>query len=132
MFESELEQKFKNIFDVKKVTFAGPGESMEQECLFVEITNPGNIVKDSKVLSKIEGNAVLFCYGDKVPFGFFSKKIKEASSALTKDFFFSEIEANRKMSKEIVARSFNFIYFFQAQYDPENGEINELEFIDDT
>ena len=131
MFEASLKNKFKSIFEVKKVTFDDPGDAQEQECLFIEIENARNVIKDDRAKSMVTGSCVLYGNNDKLPFAFFSKKIKEADAALTKDLFFYDIEQNTRTFRNIVARGFSFIYFFDTQYDPDQGTINAVEFIEE-
>lgn len=103
-----------------------PGESQEQECLFVEIEKTRDQIKDGKTRSMISGNASIFGINDKLPFGFFAKAIKQADQAITKDFFFYDIETNNKIYRDKVQRSFSFVYFFSGQYDPDTGSIDEV------
>lgn len=131
MFEASLKNKFKAIFEIKKVTFDDPGDAQEQECLFIEIENARNVIKDDRAKSMVTGSCVLFGNNEKIPFGFFSKKIKEADPALTKDLFFYDIEQNTRTYRNIVMRGFSFIYFFDTQYDPDQGTINAVEFIEE-
>lgn len=127
MFEVELEEKLMTIFGVKKVSFAEPGESKEQECLFVQVENALNCIKDGRAISKVTGNAVLFGNADKIPFGFFSKRITQSDPSHTKDLFFFDIEANTLIYQNIIQRGFSFVYFYSAQYDPEQGTITSVD-----
>lgn len=128
MFEKQLESKFLKIFNCKKVTFDQPGQSQEQECLFVEIEIAKNIVKDGQVISKISGSASMFGNNDKLTFGYFSKRIAKSDPDDTKSLFFYDIESNTKRFQNIVQRGFSFIYFFNSQFDPETGSIDSVTF----
>lgn len=128
MFEKQLESQFKKIFNCKKVTFDQPGDSREQECLFVEIEVSNNVIKDGRTVSKISGSASMFGNNDKLTFGYFSKRIAKSDPALTKPFFFFDIESNTKRYQNIVQRGFSFIYFFDSQFDPETGSIDSVNF----
>ena len=128
MFEKQLESKFLKIFNCKKVSFDQPGESREQEVLFVEIEVAKNIVKDGQVVSKISGSASMFGNNDKLTFGYFSKRIAKSDPADTKALFFYDIESNTKRYQNIVQRGFSFIYFFNSQFDPETGSIDSVTF----
>lgn len=128
MFESELADKFKTIFGIKKVTYDQPSEAKEQDCIFVEITESKNVIKNGRAHARVSGNAVLFAQGDKVPFGFLSKRIMQAESDLTRNLFFFDIESNTKIYGNIVNRGFSFVYFFSEDYDPEVGTITSVEF----
>lgn len=132
MFEKELEAKFKKIFGVEKVTYDQPGQSQEQEIIFVEIERATNVIKDGRQLSRVEGTGVMFGPNNKVMFGFFSKRIEKASAEDTDPFFFFDIEENSKRFGNLVQRSFSFIYFFDGQYDPEIGSITSVVFKEET
>lgn len=127
MFEQELADKFKAIFAVDKVTYDTPGESREQNCLFIEIENCKSSIKDGKAMGMATGNAVIFQKGSAIPFGFFQKAIARAPAALTKDLFFFDIESNTLRFRDIVQRGFSFTYFFNSQYDPPTGTITSVE-----
>lgn len=128
MFEKALEQKFKALFGVKKVDFALPGESQEQECLFVNIEDAKPMYKDGKVNYKVQGVGSIFGNAKKLPFGFFSNQITNPRlKDLTHDIFFYELEANTRTYRDIVERSFSFVYFFSSQYDPKIGTITSLD-----
>lgn len=126
MFKNELSDKLKRIFDLKKVSFDQPSNSKEQECLFVEIEKALNSVRDGRVLSRVTGNALVWGPADKIPFGYFSKRIKQADPEDTKDLFFTDIETNVRTYQNIVQRGFSFTYFFNSQYDPATGSIDQV------
>ena len=128
MFENELSEKFKRIFQLNKVSYAEPGESREQECLFVDVSLAKTNFKDRRVFGKVEGQAVFYAQSDKVKFGFFAKQIANADPNDTKDLFFSDFEENSKTYLNLVQRSFSFVYFFNSQYDPDIGTITGIEF----
>jgi len=127
VLENELKEKFKKIFAVRKVTFDNPGESQEQECLFIEIEDCKSAIKDGVEKHKVTGNAVFFANADKMPLGYFSKRIKQADHDDTKDLFFFDFESNSRRNLNIVQRGFSFVYFSSAQYDPKVGEITSID-----
>lgn len=128
MFENSLEEKFKKLFKVKKVTFDQPSESREQDVLFLEVDDPNFTIKDGRAIAKIMGSAQMFGRNDSLTFGFFQKAIQEADNDLTKDLYFYDVDINTKYYRNLVGRSFSFIYFFDSQYDPDIGNIDELTF----
>lgn len=128
MFEKKLQETLQKIFKVKKVTYDLPGETQEQQALFVEIETSVNSIKDGKEIARVTGNAYLFGTNEQVPFGFFSKAIAEADPDLTKDFFFYDFESNARRYLNKVQRGLSFVYFFDGQYDPETGSITSVEF----
>lgn len=134
MFETELLDKFKAIFGLAKATYDTPTDEgsqgsnpvMEQDCLFVEIENSKNTIKDGKAVAMVSGKAVLLGRNEKIPFGFFSKAIQRADPALTKDLFFFDIEANTPRYRDLTVRGFSFIYFYRGQFDPDIGTITSV------
>lgn len=126
--ESSLQWAFKEIFAVAKVVFDQPGESQEQDCIFIEVENSWNTFKDGRALSKVTGNLIMFGPGDKLTLGFFSRAIAQAPATLTKPLFFFDFEENTKRRGNIVQRSVSFVYFFDSQYDPETGSITSVNF----
>ncbi len=126
MFEKSLTEKLKKIFDLDKATFDLPSESQEQEIIFIEVVSSKNNVSDAKFKAKVTGKIRVFCNTEKLPYGYFSKKIAEADPADTKDLFFYDIEENNGTFRNIAERTMSFIYLFDVQYNPAIGEINEL------
>lgn len=127
-----MADKLQKIFGVKKVTYVMPGESREQEFLFVEVERAAGQAKDGLYIARVEGTCQLFGTAEKIPFGYLSKAITKADAALVKDFFFTDFEANTKIFANIVQRSFSFVYFFRSQYDPKIGSISSLEIDEET
>lgn len=126
--ENSIEANLRAIFGVKKVVFDSPGESQEQDCIFIEVENSWNTFKDGRAVSKVTGNMIMFGPNDKLTLGFFSKAIAKAKKTLTKPFFFFDFEENTKTYRNIVQRSVSFVYFFDSQYDPETGSITSVTF----
>ncbi len=127
MFEKDLEAKFKSIFGVKKVTYDTPGESQEQETLFIQVEEPKFSFGDKTAKAMVTGNAVMFGRNDALTFGFFSKCIAKAPNALTKDLFFTDFETNTQRFRDIVQRGFSFTYFFNSQFDPAVGNMEGVD-----
>ena len=125
--EDVLSEVLMRIFQVKKVTYAEPGESEEQDCIFVEIEDAPFKVSDAKVTAKVTGKLYINGQSDKLPFGFFSKAIAAAVFADVKPFYFYNFEQNTKRFANLVQRSVSFIYFFSSQYDPELGTITSID-----
>lgn len=128
MFEKELKDRLEKIFGFKKVRFDAPGESLEQETLFVKVERARSTIKDTQEIAQVSGELIVFANADKLPFGYFSKCIHKAARALTKDFFFYQMDENRPLYQNIVERKCAFVFLFQAQYDPEQGELTSINF----
>lgn len=129
MLENEVKAKLQKIFGFQKATYDLPGESQEQECLFITISQPKVRPIDGRFVGQVEGSALVFAQNDKMPSGYFAKSIEKASAEDTEDFFFSDVGATQKIYQNIVQRSFSFVYFFNSQYDPDKGSIEEITFI---
>lgn len=127
MFEQALSDKFRRIFLVEKVTYDLPSDVEEQECLFVEVESCRSSIKDSRALARVTGSAFIFGNTEKLPYGFFAKKIKEAELDDVRNIFFFEIEDNGNRYRNIARRAFSFIYFFDSEYDPDQGELTAIE-----
>ena len=125
MFEKTLQATFEKVFDFKKVRYDQPGESREQETMFVEVENARASVVDGEERARVEGKVTVFVEHDKMPFGYFAKCI-EAHPAECKDLFFFAFEENQRLYGNIVQRGFSFVYFFRSQYDPDLGTLNQV------
>lgn len=133
MFRAELAEKLSQIFGFKKTTYDAPSPgTFEQDTLFIEINEANSRVTEGKTFSKVTGAIVCFSQMEKLPFGFFNKKIQQASPTLTKSFFFFDIDLNPANSparvQNITERRSRFVYLYSGQYDPDHGELNGLEF----
>jgi hypothetical protein len=126
MFKDELTQKLKKIFAVKKVTFDQPGESDEQDCVFVDVEKSENRFKDKRALSKVSGRLTINANSAKMPFGYLSKKIAECKPEDRAGLSFFDLEENSKSIQNLVQRSCTFVYFFSSQYDPNIGNIDTV------
>lgn len=127
MFEKELSDKMKAIFDVKEVTYDTPGDSREQDILWIEIENPKFNFSDKKAKAMVTGKGTMFGRNDALTYGFFSQAIAKAPNALTKDLFFSDFETNSNRFRDIVERGFSFTYFFNSQFDPAVGNMTSVD-----
>jgi len=127
MFEKELAEKMKAIFKVKDVTFDAPGESREQDKLFIEIEEPHFRITDKKARAMVTGKGTMFGRNEALTFGYFSQAIAKADNALTKDLIFRDFETNTLRFRDIVERGFSFTYFFATQHDPAVGNMTSVD-----
>lgn len=128
MFKAALASKLKTIFEIDKASFDRPGDSQEQECIFIEVESAANKISQPRQSSKVIGKIRIFGNADKIPYGYFSKKINAADPALTRDIFFYDFEENTETFRNIAERSMSFHYLYEAQYDPAIGEISSVNF----
>lgn len=131
MFRRALQEKMQKIFGFEKVTYASPSDEFEQDTLFIEINQPRTRTSEGKVFAKVTGQIVVFSQDNKMPYGFFHKRIEKAGHELTKDVFFFDVDVNQENSparmQNISERRTSFVFFFTAQYDPNIGELTTLE-----
>lgn len=132
MFETALIEKFNRIFDMKvsldlsKIKFSDVGYSGEQDCIFVEVNSSYNQISTGRARAKIVATAKVFANADKLPFGYFSKKLAAAKVGDLNDIFFYNFEDNSNLFLNVVQRTFSFVYFFDSQYNPALGTINPV------
>lgn len=126
--EKELLDKLKRVFDIGKASMDTISDSKEQNCLFIEVQSSRYNYRDLKVTGRMSGLVTLFAPGDKLPFGYFAKRIQQADVDDTIDLFFYDLEENRLVMKNIVERTCRFVYFFNGQFDPEVGTITSITF----
>lgn len=128
MFEQELADKFKKIFEVGKVTYDLPAvDTKEQEILFIEITESKPSIRDGNATAQVKGKGHMFAESGKLPFGFFPKGIAKHPTD-SRDLFFYDFEENTRLYENIVERAFSFVYFFNSQYDPALGTLTSVNF----
>lgn len=130
MFRAELEKKLKEIFGVA-VSFNEPGESHEQNILFVEINSATERITKGQAYARVEARIYMFAQPSALPFGFFAKRIQAAARATTQPFFFFDVDtivgnspARMLNLSEVMAR---FVYLHSSQYDPNHGTMPEPE-----
>lgn len=136
MFRAELQSKLSTIFGMRKTTFDAPTTdssdgSFEQDTLFIEVNECTSRVTEGRAYARVLGSLVVFSQVNKMPFGFFNKRIQQADHSLTKDLFFFDIDLNPANSparfQNITERRLRFVYLYSAQYDPAQGSITSLE-----
>lgn len=132
MFRKEMQEKLKAIFGVKKVSFDEPGDSYEQDCIFVFVQECKSNTGQGKATARVAGQLIMFSERDKLTFGFFNKKLQQAPAALTKPFFFFDMDTEALNSparyQNISERRASFVYLYSAQYDPNQGELTSVDF----
>lgn len=126
MFEKQLAAQLKRIFDLDKVSFDRPGQSQEQEAVFVEIESARARVKDKRQIARVTGTLRIFAQAEKLPYGYITKAIAAADPADTRGLFFYNFEENKGTFRNIAERSAQFLYLFDSQFDPNVGTLNQV------
>lgn len=128
MFEATFASQLKRIFDMDKVTYDRPGESQEQEGIFVDVESCQARVIDKRQIARVTGKLIVFAQNNKLPYGYFMKCIDAARPADKRGLFVFELESNRGTYRNIAERSASFVYLFDSQYDPSIGTLEEVNF----
>lgn len=129
MFRKDLEERLTKIFGIKRVRFDAPGESQEQDTLFVDVKESVSRAGSPQESARVTGDIVVFSQYGKLPYGFFAKKVEQAEWPLSRPLFFG-VEANDEIHGNVVERRIPFTFIYQAQYDPTQGELSEIQFGD--
>lgn len=109
----------------------GPTGTFEQETIFIQVDEPNIKTGQGTASGKVMGSFGVFAQVDKMPFGYFNRRIEKADPSLTHDLFFYDIDLNPASSpariQNISERRVRFVYLFKTQYDPDQGEITSIE-----
>lgn len=125
-WEKTFKEKLRRIFDLENVSFDKPGDSQEQEKLFVDVQIYKGRIKDGRETGHAQGRLSVFANSYKLPYGYFSKRIAAASPEDKREFFFFDFEESSGTLSNISERTVGFRYLFGAQYDPELGTLASL------
>lgn len=132
MFKKELRSNLEKIFGFQKSTLSDPSPAFEQDTLFIEITESVTRISQNKETAKVAGYLTVYSQDNKLPYGYFNKRIEQADLDLTKDFFFFNIDVNAANSsarfQNIHERRVDFVYLYSGQYDPNQGELTSVVF----
>lgn len=128
----DIKNRLEKIFGIKRVSFDTPEDTkdIEQDVLFVTIDDAQSRPSEGVVKSRVSGTLRIYSQIEKIPIGFFSKRIDRADPELTKPFFFFDVEQVVPIYQSISERSARFLFLHTAQYNPPRGTITELEFPD--
>lgn len=134
MFKNDLQRRLCAIFDVKKTTFDAPSDAFEQDTLFVDVTKSTSRMSDLKggrQTAKVEGTLTMYSQDNRLPFGFFNKRIERAEHKYTDNLFFFDIDVDVDASparvQNIHERRVGFIFLYDSQYDPDRGSMTSLD-----
>lgn len=113
------------------MTFNAPSEKFEQDTGFIEINECKTRASEGVVRAQVTGSITIFTQDDKMPYGFFIKKISQANPETKKPIYFFDIDQNivsspaREQNKS--ERRTGFLFLYSAQYDPNQGELTSLD-----
>jgi len=134
MFRKDLERRAKEIFQFEKVTYLAPSDTFEQDTLFIRIHNARTRVSGAeggREHAKVNGSFLVYSQGDRLPYGFFAKRVENALPTLTKPFLFMNMDTDNPESparlQNIHERVVDFVFLYDSQYDPDKGELDSIE-----
>lgn len=132
MFRKKLVSDLEQMFGFNKTTFLKDSDDFEQDVLFIEIDRSNSKISNvsgGRQIARVVASLVVYSQDDRLPYGFFSKRL-EAYPDIAKSFFFSVVDEDVPESpariQNIHERRCDFIYFYDSQFDPNRGELNEL------
>ena len=126
--EKILTSKLVKIFGIRKVTLSAPGDDKEQDVLFVSLERNKSNISKGRISFRMEGVLSVFSQNEKLPMGFFHKKIDQARASDKKEFFFHSFDENNQYGiQNLCERKVSFTFVSSAQYDPDKGQITQLE-----
>lgn len=130
MFELDLQRKLERIFGIKKVTYLSADPAApEQDCLFVEVESVATRMQAAgggRQTAKVTGTLLVFSQSERTTYGFFGKRVENANAEDTRGLFIGR-ETNEGNIENVCARRVSFQFLYDSQYDPDRGELNELE-----
>lgn len=124
MFEKELQSKIQAIFKPKRTDFWK--DNVEQDVAFIKITQANVHVTEGKQRGRASGTVTIFADQDRMKHGYFQRALANADLSLTRNLSFFNLDQSLGVVADLDSRSCEFIYFFEMQYDPEQGLITEL------
>lgn len=135
MFRKDLERRLKAIFGWEYVRFTQPSEMFEQDTAFIHINEAKSRMsrlKGGRETARVTGSIVVYTQENRLPFGFFNKRIEQADPDLTRNLFFYDIDADMENSpariQDIHERRTGFLFLYDAQYDPSRGDLTSVGF----
>lgn len=133
MFRKDLMRRMEAIFGMDKTTMLASSETYEQDTLFIEILSSRSRVSGvngGRETARVIGTIVVFSQEDRLPYGFFIKRIEQAAAELKAPLFFYDIDVDDVESparlQNLHERRCSFQFLYDSQYDPDRGSITSL------
>lgn len=133
MFRNDLLRRLEKIFGLKKTVYWKASESHEQDTLFVTVLDARPRMSSGqggRETAVVNGLITVYSQDNRLPYGFFSKAIERAAADVVKPFFFFDIDVDLQNSParqhNIHERQASFVFLYDAQYDPNRGELSQL------
>lgn len=134
MFEKDLERRLRSIFGVSKTTYNAPNyDALEQDCLFVQIAEVKSRMSNNdggRQIYHAVGFLTIFSQNQRIPFGFFMKKLEQGDPDDVKPLIFEKemdiVDSSARM-QNLQERRISFTFLYDSQYDPDRGSLTVLE-----
>lgn len=133
MFRKDLIRRLELIFGMPKTTMLAASDSYEQDTLFVEILSSRSRTSGAaggSETARVVGSLLIYSQEDRLPYGFFAKRIEQAPADLKAPLFFydSDVDVVDSPAREVNLheRRTNFTFFYNSQYDPDRGQLTSL------
>lgn len=131
MFKADLQRRLERIFGIAKTTYDAPNhEALEQDTMFIEITYVlGRLSGTDRATARVGGFITVFSQADRLPYGFFAKRIARADPSDTRRLFFQrevDLQDSPARLQNLHERRVGFTFLYDAQYDPDKGSLTEL------
>ncbi len=131
MIKDSLKKKLEAIFGMR-VTFDAPSDAFEQDRIFIEVQGGRDNAGSGRITAEYTGALIIYSKNETLAYGFFGKKISDASPDLTKDFFFSAPDTNNLTSParymNLTERRINFKYLFRENFQAAQGRMTDVDF----
>lgn len=133
MFRKDLMRRLEEIFGLQKTTMFAASSEFEQDTLFVEILSSRSRVSGvngGRETARVVGSLFVYSQEDRLPYGFFAKRIEQAPAAVKAPLFFYDTDVDNVESEarlqNLHERRTSFIFLYDSQYDPDRGSINTV------
>ena len=132
MFKKTLEDNLINIFGIRRVSFAEPSSENEQNVLFINIASCKTSFSANKIYFDVRGQITLYAVNEKLPFGYFQRKIELSKKEHSEKLFFYNIEENLQYGGQVglTERSASFVFSYSTDFNPNKGLINDINLIE--
>ncbi len=133
MFRADLQARFERIFGIAKTTYDAPdADTLEQDCLFIEILDCRSRMSGAqggRQTAKVNGAVIVFSQADRLPFGFFAKRIEQAALDDTRNLIFdreTDVANSPARILNLHERRLGFTFLYDSQYDPSRGSLTSM------
>ena len=126
--EVKLTELLQRIFALSKVTLDAASDQREQEVGFITLETNTSNVSGGKVYGRMRGSMVVVAQREKLSVNYMSERLKlAAKDKLLRNIFFYDVGSPTNIENNIVETSISFVYFYDYDFDPTPGLIQNLD-----